>query len=117
MSNAVDERIALIEKIIGGEIDKKGVQMEIQRIEKMYGSEAFPTFEFQKKEKPWNKEYFEELKNLCMSGAGSREFLLHLSEVRDSVSWRIKKIKNLIIGIFATVAIIGIIIGLINCFK
>lgn len=107
--SAIDERIDLIEKILSNKISKKEVEVFIKEMENKYGEKAFTRFKFQKKEKPWNQDYYDKLKNLSMSGAGSKEFILHLVEVRDSIN---KFDKKKIIPV-AIVAIVAVIIAII----
>ena len=84
--SATDERIELIESILENKISKKQVEIKMNDIESKYGEYAFKTFTFQKEEKPWNKGYYDKLRNLSLSGAGSKEFILHLVDVRDELN-------------------------------
>ncbi|MCD8396906.1 MAG: hypothetical protein LUD12_06975 [Lachnospiraceae bacterium] len=81
--SATDESIKLIRKILNNSISEKDALKELDRLELMYGDEAFTAYDFQKKEKPWNEDYYEDLKNKCITGAGSKEFIIHLLEVRE----------------------------------
>lgn len=90
--DSIDERMELENKIFENKIRKDQVIQEIKRIEEKYGEDVFPAFNFQSQKKPWNIEYYKELKTLNISGAGSKEFILHLVDVRDYITFR-KKIK------------------------
>lgn len=84
--SAIEERIRLIEKILTNKISKIGVEKEIQRLEAEYGQHAFSVISFNKKERPWSREYYEKLEQLSLSGEDSKEYILHLVEVRDELS-------------------------------
>lgn len=117
MSDALEERIALIEKIMHGQINKREVQKEIKRLVEIYGSEVFPKFKFQQKERPWDEEYLEELRNLCMSGAGSSEFLIHLAEVKDSVSASSRRNQKSIVFMITAILLIIVVIVVIKSIR
>ncbi len=107
----IDERIDLIEKIRNNEISKKQVEKEVKRLEDTYGKEAFTSFNFEKEQKPWKEDYFKKLKTLSMAGAGSKEFILHLVEVRDEIrkSAKRKFIPLFIIGLLLIAALLWVI--------
>ena len=107
--SAIDERIDLIEKILSNKISQKEVENVIKEMEKKYGEKAFTRFTFQKKAKPWNQDYYDKLKNLSMSGAGSKEFILHLVEVRESIN-KFDKKKIIPVAIAAVIVVIIVII-------
>lgn len=86
--SAIEERIRLIEKILTNKISKVGVEKEIQRLEAEYGQNAFSVIYFNKKERPWSREYYEKLEQLSLSGEDSKEYILHLVEVRDELANR-----------------------------
>ena len=83
---ALEERIKLIDRILENKISKSGVEKEICRLEEEYGKEAFCVISFNKKERPWSKEYYEKLEKLSLSGESSKEYILHLVEVRDELA-------------------------------
>ena len=43
----------------------------------------FVDYEIKKKEKPWDKEYFETLKKRAVAGTSSKQFILHSTDVID----------------------------------
>jgi len=83
--SALEERIDLIEKILANRVTKATVVKEIQRLEEAYGKDAFSVIVFRSKPKPWNEEYYEDLKQLSLAGEDSKEYILHLVEVRDEL--------------------------------
>lgn len=105
--SVLDERIELIENICDNKISKRQVEAKIDEMERRYQEDAFTTFNFQKKEKPWDKEYYSELRKLFMSGASSKEFILHLIDVRDDIN---KSEKKKLISVVITIIIVILII-------
>jgi len=43
----------------------------------------FVDYDIKKKEKPWDKEYFEALKKRAVAGTSSKQFILHSTDVID----------------------------------
>lgn len=86
--NAMDERIILIQKIFSQNITQEEVLNELNRIEKQYGENAFVPFSFQPEKKPWTNKYLNKLENLSISGASSKEFILHIAEVKQELHKR-----------------------------
>lgn len=107
--NAVDERVELIENILANRLTKRQVENAVKELENKYGEEAFTRFTFQKEEKPWDQEYYNKLKSLSMSGAGSKEFILHLTEVRDEAN-KFDAKKMVLAGIAVVAAIVAVIL-------
>ncbi len=107
MSDFYDEINTLINGIASGQIKAKAAEQYIDRLKDQYGSDVFPSFDFKKQPKPWNKEYLCELQKKNVTGACSEEFILHMAEVSDYVFGRRKKS---IIGAIATTVIIFLLI-------
>lgn len=115
MADFYDEINALINGITSGRINGKEAEQYIARLKDQYGSDAFPSFDFKKQPKPWNKEYLRELQKKNILGACSEEFILHMAEVNDYV---LEKRKKSIIGsIAAAVLIFFFIIVLVVTFN
>ena len=106
---AVEESIQLENKILSNKISKKQLVKEIESIEKKYGEDAFLPYNLVKKEKPWGKDYYNELVLLGNAGACSKEFLLHIIEVRDYLKTRTKIIAA--ISALVSLVVVGAIIA------
>ena len=94
MNNIIDDYKVLYNKIMNNNITLVQLEKEFEKIEASYGSDAFNPCDFQKKEKPWNKSYLEDLKKLYRAGASSKDFFIHLYEVTRYI--RRKKLKYFI---------------------
>ena len=110
MADFYDEINTLINGIVSGRINAKEAEQYIDRLKKQYGSDSFPSFNFKKQPKPWNKEYLLELQKKNITGACSEEFILHMAEVSDYVFARKK--KSITGAIAAAVIIVLLIIAL-----
>ena len=110
----IDEQIILVSKIVNGEIKRFEVEAELLRMEKKYGSDCFNSYPVKRKQKPWSKEYLNELEVLSSSGASSKDFYLYMSEVSDEIYKN--KIKKKVIIAVAAVIIIGtfLIVSFLN---
>lgn len=105
MNDGVDELIAFSKKIYADEISFEEAEKEANRLESRYGEKIFNPYIFEKKPKPWTRKYYEELKSLSITGASSKEFLLHMAEVKDSLKASAKR-KKLIAALLIGVAVI-----------
>ncbi len=99
--SVTDERVNLISNIIHNKIKKKDVLKIIDEMKIKYGNKAFLVTYFDKKDKPWNADYYKKLKNLALCGASSEDFIVHLVSVRDNL-----KIKKFITIALASAALI-----------
>lgn len=101
-----------IMEIINGNYTLDEAKNEVKEYEKRYGSDFFADYEVERKPKPWNREYLEELSLRSMSGMASKQLILHLAEVSEYIhkNEKQKKIKKIII---ITGAICGIIAALV----
>ena len=113
MSESAKEMSLLARQIFDGTISYDVAISRIEQIEKDYGSNAFPPVPFTKKEKPWDTDYLKDLESQNMAGACSKEFLLHIAEVRKELDAQQRKHPKFII-VAAVVAIILLIIILSN---
>lgn len=109
----------LEEKIINGEISLKEVEKEIKNIEAEFGNDVFLPYTVNKETKPWDETYLKKLENLSAAGAASKEFILHLAEVKEEVSnnkrnKRKKQIGVIVGSVAAVIAVIAIIVCLCN---
>lgn len=116
-----------IMEIINGELSLMDTKKRIQEYESKYGTNFFADYDVEKKEKPWNSDYLNELKFKSMTGMTSKQFILHLAEVSEYVHAQeksknnknksgiakildtIKKHKGIIAAIVATVIVALII--------
>ncbi len=99
--NAAEARSNLVMDIVNGHIKKEQAEKRIIELEKTYGSEAFTYYGFEKKEKPWSLNYYDELRKSALAGAGSKEFILYLSEVKDYIENKnnkgfLKRVKSIV---------------------
>ena len=83
MTNA-EIKSLFVQEIIEGKISFNDVKKRIQEYEEKYGADFFADYEIEKKDKPWNEEYFNELKKKSIAMT-SKQFILHLSEVSEYV--------------------------------
>lgn len=105
--SAIEERVELENRIIKNKISKQQLKREVKLLEEKYGADAFLPYKLTKKEKPWNKTYYNELIMLGNAGACSKEFLFHIIEVRDYLKTRAR-----IIGGIGVIAILGVLCGI-----
>ena len=111
MADFYDEVNLLVNDIATGKTNVKEVRVSINRIKTQFGSDAFPSFSFDKQPKPWNIEYLHELQRKNVTGACSEEFIIHMAEVSDYVFG--KQRRNVIGAIVAIVIVIIMIIVLV----
>lgn len=81
----IEEHINLTNEIMAGNLTKKQVVDEINKIESKYGESAFGSYQVTKKSAPWSKSDLEDLKVQSASGACSKEFYLYMAEVSEYV--------------------------------
>lgn len=105
---------SLINQILEKHISVEEVSKEIDKLIAKHGSSIFPEIVFTKKPKPWNKDYLEELKNKNITGACSKEFVLHMAEVSSYIAARKRKKTGVGIAIGLIIITIGIILFFIN---
>lgn len=103
-----EEREELINRVLDGTVTKKQVQKEVDDLERKYGKEAFLASDFEKKEKPWDSDYYDKLGNRCLSGDDSKKLILHMVEVREYLQKQ-KRNKKIRIGIGVILMIIVLI--------
>lgn len=108
VSDVIEKRTSLMIKIIDGKVDKSFVRKEIEKLENQYGENAFLPYIVKKKDKPWDEKYLKELEIQGMAGAASKEFILHLAEVSESV-YRKKRLKKAFLIGAAALALAAII--------
>ena len=83
-----------IMEIINGELSLMDTKKRIQEYESKYGTNFFADYDVEKKEKPWNSDYLNELKFKSMTGMTSKQFILHLAEVSEYVHAQEKSKNN-----------------------
>ncbi|MCI6186366.1 MAG: hypothetical protein MR739_04215 [Spirochaetia bacterium] len=110
MSTVAEDRTKLIMDIINTDISMLEVKKRISELETKYGDLAFISFDFQKESAPWTMEYFNDLKQTAMAGGGSKEFIIHLAEVKQSLS--ISK-NEILPKVYLTVGVVIFLVVLI----
>lgn len=113
MSNAVIEKSELIRNIVNGRLDMSEVKSKISDIEFKYGNDVFPPYSFDIQDKPWDGEYLKKLELQSMSGASSKEFILHLAEVSTELHQKASIKWWMIAGAVAVVVIVIALVVLI----
>lgn len=108
-----EEQVKLVSKILKGEIRQEKVMEELDRISKQYGNECFNAYAIQKKPKPWNKDYLDELELLGTSGASSKDYYLHLAEVSDYLRDLEKSKKSKVIGVILGIIVLVLVVVII----
>ena len=109
-----EERWNLCDNVAHRKMSYKQTLNKINELERKYPNEdIFTRFSIDKKDKSeWDEEYFDKLNNLCMSGAGSKEFILHMAEVSDYLKQKEnipKQIASILAGVISIIAIAKII--------
>ena len=100
--------------IFDGKYTKSEVERKVKEYEAKYGSDFFADYGGKKKDKPWDREYLNELKIKSMTGMTSKQFILYIAEVSEYVYSHEKpkkkksKLKFIIAGAAA-----GIIVALV----
>lgn len=84
--SASDKRSEIIIDIINGEISKDELVRRLNDLEQEFGESAYTSYVFSKKEKPWNDEYYKQLEKQALGGAGSKDFIKYLHEVKSAVN-------------------------------
>ena len=109
MKEIFEERTALIMEIVDGKLTEDQIKKKMSSLEDKYVSDVFRPYIFEKKNRPWTEKYYDDLREKALCGANSKEFLLHLNEVREDIEAQ-KKAKK--IAIIAGVIIVAVIITL-----
>lgn len=105
----------MVFRILKGEMSVSEVEKELERISKEYGEEgAFNCYPVRREPKPWSEETLEKLKVLSASGAGSKEFYLHMAEVAEEVYAQKKKTRKIVVGVLTVVIILAAIVCILS---
>lgn len=99
----------MVFRILKGEMSVSEVEKELERISEEYGEdESFNCYKVRRQPKPWNEETLEKLEILSASGAGSKEFYLHMAEVAEEVYAQKakKKTRKIVVGILVVIVVI-----------
>lgn len=108
MSNEINERIELVNKIVSGKLSRADAEAELDHLQSRYGKDAFLPYSTTRKEKPWDMAYLHELHHTFVAGAASREYISYMAEVSEYV-YRRERMKRVAIaagvGIIAVAAI------------
>ena len=110
MSKQSDALYELKRKIIETNCSVAEIQKDISRLEREFGADIFLPLDFNKKSKPWNSAYFKELSDLSIAGASSKEFILHMAEVKE---YLVKQKMKRIILIAGTAVVIAGVVGVV----
>lgn len=110
MKGYIRERIDIAEKIADGTYSKEKAERAMDALQEKYPEKAFGKyFSFTKKEHPWTKEYLEELKDSCLYGVVTREFMSFMAEVSDEV-YRAKRIKKAVLTAALFIAAVVLVV-------
>ena len=103
-----DEINILVNEILEKHIPVAEVRKRIDDLSGKYGDNIFPEIWFEKKEHPWDEAYLTELKNRNITGACSKEFLIHMAEVSEAVYEQ--KRRTIMIGLAVAVVIVVVVL-------
>ena len=110
MRASTKERVDIARKIADGTYSKKEAERAMDALQQKYPEEAFGKhFIFERKPKPWDRTYLEELKNLCFSSADTREFMSYMAEVSDEI-FRARRIRKVIMTVLLCIAALACIV-------
>lgn len=101
----------LIHKILEEHIPTDEVEEEISQLITRYGDNVFPDIIFSPRDKPWDADYLEELKLMNITGACSKEFLLHMTEVSNYIASQ--KSRKVMFAIISAMILLIVIAGII----
>ncbi len=118
INDVVDAQYDLGKSILSGQYNREKTLQELDRMEREFGEYAFTPYRVNKKEKPWGQDYLDELTTEFRLGAGSKEFFLHLQEVKEEVDRKKRNFKLAVAGCIAgIVAIIVLAATIITLFR
>lgn len=111
MKSASEARSELVMDIISGNVSRKELSEKIAYLENRYGEEAFTAYSLSKKSRPWDEDYYKKMEKQAVAGAGSKDFILHLYEVREEVKKKKNSgnVKKIVIAVCMVVIIAAII--------
>jgi hypothetical protein len=110
-NNSYEEIYALIQDILNHHPEVDEVKFRMDELTAEYGKSIFPEIVFEKKEKPWDEAYLQELKDKNITGACSKDFILHMAEVSRYLYER--KRNMIIIGIIVVIVAVVVVIMII----
>ena len=121
MMEITKDQVALNREILDGILTVDEVKGKLHIMEEKWGCDEFYRgYFFERKARPWDRAYLEELTGKSMTGAFSKEFILHLAEVSEEVhrKERNKKLlKNVGVAFGAAIAICAIVVLVIWLIK
>lgn len=118
MNDVVDARYNMGKSILDGRYNREKTLHEIELMEQEFGNDAFAPYQVDKKAKPWNQDYLEDLTSEFQMGASSKEFFLHLQEVKEEVDRKKRNFKLAVAGCVAgIVAIVVLAAAIITLFR
>lgn len=110
MKASTDARLAIAQKIADGTYTKKAAERAMNALQREYPEDAFGQYyHFVRKPKPWDRAYLEELKNLCYSGADTREFMSFMAEVSDEI-YHAGRIRKMVLAVLLCAAVLACIV-------
>lgn len=111
--SGLDEQINLVSKIMKGEIDRSGVEQELNRISAEYGDDSFNSYTVKRMPKPWTDKELKDLEVLSATGAASKEFYLYMAEVSEAVYAKKILKKIIMIGAGTFILILLVIVSIV----
>lgn len=113
MAEVRPEIFELVRRITSGECTRAQAEGELNRIEKKYSPSVFTYHPPDRKEKPWDKAYLDELADLFYCGASSKEFIRYMAEVSEEVYHPKRKGNKKTLQTIACAAFIAFIVLII----
>ena len=114
MNENIQARMKFIQEAIAGSLSPEQAKERLDQFQQEFGEDAFLPGKVTKKPQPWDQTYLNELEMEAVSGAASREFLMHLAEVgafvkRDTKKKQTRKRMRIFCLIVAFIAVIAIL--------
>lgn len=108
----IQARIDFVHKVMDGQYTYAEAKAELDRMEQVYGENAFSVGKVIRKPKPWTMKDLEDLHLDFMSSASSRDFFDYMAEMSEEVYRKKRKKRTFAIfgGVVALVAVIAAIL-------
>ena len=116
--DSIQARIDFVHKVMDGKYSRAEAEAELNRMEQLYGEDAFSIGKVVRKPKPWTMEDLEELERDFMASASSRKFFEYMAEMSEEVYRKKRQRKKLAIfgGIAAAIALVAAVVALVRFF-
>ena len=117
--DSIQARIDFVHKVMDGKYSRAEAEAELNRMEQLYGEDAFSIGKVVRKPKPWTMEDLEELERDFMASASSREFFRYMAEMSEEVYRKKRERKKMAIlgGIAAVVALVAAVVVVVQFFN